>query len=261
MKSLPLHVLLLVVAMLVPAAGSSEDEPTAREILDRVSEQPTPKSSAVQMKMILISHRGDKTFKQERKVEMFAKQGDEGMRTLLKFKEPKDVEGVALLVRENPDGPDDQWLYMPALKQEPKRISGGQRNQSFLGTDFTFADLAGRDPDEWNHKLLREEQRDGHEFWVIESTPKEGTETQYSRLVQWIRKDDMVPTRIEFFQNDGLLKVFTAEKVEKIDGYQVASRTRMENVVKKHATVLEILNQKNNLDFPPRFFTQREMKK
>lgn len=235
---------------------------TAEEIVREVEAQPAPDASAVKMRMTLISNRGSKTYEKERTVEMFAKRDEqEGSRSLLVFKEPADVAGVSLLVSENPGGPNDQWLYMPALKQEPKRISGGQRNSSFLGTDFTFADLEGRDPENWNHKLVRTESIDGEEAWVLETTPKEGTETQYTKLIQWIRKDVKLPVRIEFYDRQGKLKVLTVEELKQIDGFWTSMRTRMENVRKNHATVLEILEQKNNLEIPEKVFTTRYMKK
>ena len=245
----------LVLALAQPLYAA----PTADEIVRKIAEQPTPDSSAVKLKMTLVSHRGSKSFEQVRSVEMFGIKSPEGAKSLLRFKEPQDVAGVALLVHENKNAANDQWLYMPALKQDPKRIAGGQKNNSFLGTDFTFADLEGRDPGDWQHQLLREETINGEQAWVIQSTPKEGTESQYTKTVQWVRQKDYLPVKIEFYNKKGLLKVLTVEASKKIDGYTTATKTTMKNVVKNHATILEVLDQKNNLDFPPNFFTTRRM--
>ena len=233
---------------------------TAQQIIDQVAAQPTPEASAVKLNMNLISKRGDREYSQQRLVEMFAVQTPEGNRSMLRFQEPKDIAGVALLMRENKGKDNDQWLYMPALKQDPKRISGGQKNASFLGTDFTFADLEGRDPGLWTHTLRGEETLDGQATWVIESLPAEDTDSQYSKTVQWIRKDIYVPIKVEFFENDKLLKVLTVQKLDQIDGYWIAVNTRMQNVIKHSATELEILEQKNNLEFPEDFFTTRRLK-
>jgi len=66
---------------------------------------------------------------------------------------------------------------------------------------------------------------------------------------------------VEFYNGKGLLKHLTVTGLKQIDGYWVATTSRMENVVKKHATVLEVLDQKNNLDFPADFFSTRNLKK
>lgn len=251
---------LLTIAVAVLVATPAWPDPKADEILKKAAAQPTPHSSAVKVKMTLIHQKGAKASEQTRTVEMFAAKTPAGARSLLRFKEPADVAGVALLVIENKGAANDQWLYMPALKQEPKRISGGQKNQSFLGTDFTFADLEGRDPAQWRHSLLREEVLDGQPTWVIESKPLVSAEADYQRTVQWVRQDAYVPVRVEFYDNQGLLKVLTVEKLEKVGEYWTAGKTKMENVVKKHATVLEVQEQRNNIEFPADFFSPRQLK-
>lgn len=242
-----------------PAAAESE---SADDIIRRMEALPAPDSSAVRLKMTLVTTRGSREFTRDRTVEMFAKRSaEEGLRSVLRFTEPADVRGVSLLVRENPSGPNDQWLYMPALRGEPRRISGGERNQSFLGTDFTFADLEGRDPESWNHRLLEEKTLDGHAVWVLESTPKTEDAGGYTRVIQSVRKDILLPVRVEFHDGQGLLKILTVEELRQIDGFWIATRSRMENVRRKSATILEILEQRNNLEIPDEQFTTRAMQR
>lgn len=250
----------LFAALLASTPVAAED--TADQIIERLEKQPTPESSAVQMKMTLIQQRGGKQFSKERSVEIFAKRaGAEGARSLLKFTAPADVKGVSLLVRENKGSTNEQFLYMPALRGEPKRIAGGDRNQSFLGTDFTFADLEGRDRSTWTSVREADVSVDGKPAWVIVSTPKTPESGDYTKVVQTVRQDIMLPVRIEFHDAQGLLKVLTVEETKQIDGFWIAVRTRMENVRRKSATVLEILQQRNNLEIPDSVFTTREMTK
>ncbi len=244
------------------AAAPAVAEETADQIIERLEKQPTPDSSAVQMKMTLIQQRGGKQFSKERSVEIFAKRADtEGARSLLKFTAPADVKGVSLLVRQNKGSANEQFLYMPALRGEPKRIAGGDRNQSFLGTDFTFADLEGLDRDTWTSVREADVSVDGKPAWVIVSTPQKPQDGDYAKVVQTIRQDILLPVRVEFYDAQGLLKVLTVEETKQIDGFWIAVRTRMENVRRKSATVLEILQQRNNLEIPDSVFTTREMKK
>lgn len=250
----------LLAAMLAAVPAVAQD--TADQIIERLEKQPTPDSSAVQMKMTLVQERGGKQFNKERSVEIFAKRGGaEGARSLLRFTAPADVKGVSLLVRENKGATNEQFLYMPALRGEPKRIAGGDRNQSFLGTDFTFADLEGRDAKAWANVREADAVVEGKPTWVIVSTPRNPQAGDYAKVVQTIRQDILLPVRVEFHDAQGLLKVLTVEEVKQVDGFWIAVRTRMENVRRKSATVLEILQQRNNLDIPDSVFTTREMTK
>ena len=51
---------------------------------------------------------------------------------------------------------DDQWLYLPALKKT-KRIASGDKSGSFMGSDFTYADMTTRNLDNYDYTLLKED--------------------------------------------------------------------------------------------------------
>ena len=64
--------------------------------------------------------------------------------SLIKFFRPKNVKGTALLT--NSDTQMDQkmqWIYLPAFKSV-KRLSSSEKNKSFMGSDFTYSDIAGQ---------------------------------------------------------------------------------------------------------------------
>lgn len=53
---------------------------------------------------------------------------------------PEDLRGTALLVQEQPNGPDREWLYLPYLRRV-REILPVDEFASFLNTEFTYADL------------------------------------------------------------------------------------------------------------------------
>ena len=57
-------------------------------------------------------------------------EGD-GDKTLFIFDSPRDVKGTATLTFTHKTDPDDQWLYLPALKRV-KRITSDNRSGSFV---------------------------------------------------------------------------------------------------------------------------------
>ena len=131
-----------------------------------------------------------------------------------------------------------------------------------MGTDFTYEDLEPREPEAGKHTLLREEQLENHAVWVVESVAKNPKSSAYSKVIQWIRKDIAIPVKAEFYdKSKRLLKVLTAEEVKQENGYWTARRTTMENVRKKHKTIMEVLKQKNDIEIPDTEFTQRALKR
>ncbi|HPJ82922.1 MAG TPA: outer membrane lipoprotein-sorting protein, partial [Bacteroidales bacterium] len=62
-------------------------------------------------------------------------------KTLVRFTAPSDVQGTTLLIYDNKDKEDDMWIYMPSLKKV-RRIISSERGKSFMGSEFTNADMS-----------------------------------------------------------------------------------------------------------------------
>ena len=70
---------------------------------------------------------------------------------------PKDVKGTATLTFTHKVGPDDQWLYLPALKRV-KRITSENRSGSFVGSEFAYEDLGSQELEKYSkRKYIKEE--------------------------------------------------------------------------------------------------------
>jgi len=231
---------------------------TGMDIVKKVDAQKQPTSSVAKMKMTLISKSGSQ---KTREIIAYLKDSKEGAKSLMKFLAPADIRSTGFLVWEHKDKDDDQFLYLPALKKV-RRISSSQKNQSFLGTDFSYQDLESRDINKATHKLLKEEKFNGDDCYVVESTPKPGEDYQYSKLVEWVRKDNFVPVKAEMYDKTGkVFKILTVEKIENINGYWIVKKSIMENLRTKHKTILEIINIKINPNLPDKYFTQRFLEK
>ena len=70
-------------------------------------------------------------------------QGADRRPVLVRFTYPNDIAGTGFLVWERPGGDDDRFLYLPALGRV-RRITGAERQESFVGSDFTYEDIGGR---------------------------------------------------------------------------------------------------------------------
>ena len=78
--------------------------------------------SRVQLKMILRNAAGQETTRELEITTLEIPDEDVGDKSLVVFSTPRDIDGTALLSFARILEPDDQWLYLPALKRT-KRIS------------------------------------------------------------------------------------------------------------------------------------------
>jgi len=152
-------------------------------------------------------------------------------RTLVRFLSPADVAGTGFLVLEDAGGREQQFLYMPAIGKV-KRITGNQRQQRFMGTDLTYADLEWGSLRRADVRRLDDASVGPYATWVIEAKPRDDG-AAYGRTVTWIEKTSFVPLKVEFYDRAGAtpVKTLAVRKLEKREGRWVA----MESVVRDAA--------------------------
>jgi hypothetical protein len=175
----------------------------------------------------------------ERRLHTLSREEGSLGRSLVRFESPPDVAGTAYLWLENRGRADDHWLYRPELRRA-RRITGAQKQESFMGTDFTYDDLEWRDPASRSHRRLPDEKLGGAACYVIESTAKEASDP-YGKVVSWIRKEGLVPLRIKFFTRAGAhAKTLFTKKVQKVSGRWVITQARMTTIAKESSTDLYV---------------------
>ena len=154
---------------------------------------------------------------------------------------------------------NDQWLYLPALKKT-KRIISNQKNQSFMGSDFTYQDMEGRDIDDDTYTILGEEELFGETCFKVEAKPVE--KGIYSRRIIWVEKERSILRKVEFFdRKDKLLKMMTIPEVRKDGDYWTILKMVMENIQKPHKTTLEISDVQYDTGIEEDFFSERFLKR
>ena len=255
----------LGLALALPAAASAESL-TAREIMERVEDRDEGNPSIVDVEMTLIDKSGRKRL---REIRAFGMDRGEDELQLLFFLSPADLQDTAFLTYDYDESgkDDDQWLYLPALKKT-KRIASNDRSGSFMGSDFSYADLKSRDLDEYDFTLMKETEVDGVEVWQIESVPRtkqEVRETGYTKTIDFVRQDNFVVIRsVGFVKKGGRLKYMEITKLEQIDGIWIGTEIHM--TTKKadrtlHKTVLRNSNIRFRQELDEDFFTVRQMEK
>ena len=181
-------------------------------------------------------------------------------RSFIYFHRPPDVRDMALLVWSDPNRDDDRWLYIPAVKQV-RRIAASDKHTSFVGSDFSYEDVSGRDPEDDSHKLLREEKMAGEEAYVLESIPRDMSSADFSRKVSWIDKVTFLPLREESFDLRGdLARLFTGEEMKEVQGFWTITKRIMKNVQSGHWTEVIFSEVRYNRKLSPEVFSERSLR-
>lgn len=194
-----------------------------------------------------------------RKVETRSSTKDGLARTWLRFHAPAEVAGTTFLIVQNNGRDDDQFLFLPALGKI-KRITATQRNQQFMGTELTYADMQSQQLRASDFQRLTDEVREGISAYVIEATPKNKKESHYARTKSWIHKESFSPVRVEFFDVDNqLLKTLIVKNLQKKDNHWVAMNTLVKNVQSGNETRLLVEDINFDVKLSDEQFTQRAL--
>ncbi|GBD95894.1 MAG TPA: outer membrane lipoprotein-sorting protein [Nitrospirae bacterium] len=176
------------------------------------------------------------------------------------FFKPADVRDMTFMVYKYPGRDDDRWLFIPAINMV-KRIAARDKTSSFVGSDFTYEDISGRDLEDDIHTLIKEEKLGGRECHVIKSRPKAG-DVNYSYKLSWIDKENFLPLKEKFYDLKGdLMKVFTADRFGEIKGYPTVVERTMKNIRSGHRTEVTFLKTDYNTGIPDRLFSERFLKR
>ncbi len=204
------------------------------------------------MHMVLTNRQGDTSTRTIRN-RTFEVPGD-GDKGLSIFDDPADVKGTAFLSHTHAVKPDDQWLYLPALKRV-KRISSANKSGPFMGSEFAYEDIASQELARFSYKFLREEELDGRMALVSEQYPlykKSG----YTRQIIWNDKERYIPLKVEFYdRKDSLLKTLQfLDYQQYLDKYWRAGEMYMLNHQTGKSSRLKWSNYKFQQGFTDRDF-------
>ena len=186
---------------------------------------------------------------------------DDGNKSLFVFDEPRGVKGTALLIHSHRDGPDDQWLYLPALKRV-KRISSSNQSGSFMGSEFSYEDLGAPEVEKYKYRYLKDEACGELMCSVVENMPVEKG-SGYTRQVVWRDKDEFRIWKIEYFdRKNAHLKTLTLGKYQRyLDRYWRASEMVMENHLTGKSTIMRWSDFAFRTKLSDRDFSQSSLKR
>ncbi len=185
----------------------------------------------------------------------------DGDKSLIIFHTPRDIKGTAFLSYTHALVPDEQWLYLPALKRV-KRISSNNKSGPFLGSEYAFEDLTSFEVAKYDAKYLRDETIEGIVCFVIELTPRY-EHSGYTKQLAWIDQDRYIVLKIDYYdRKSALLKTQLFSHYQHyLNQYWRADEQLMSNHQNGKSTALHWQGYHFGLGFTARNFDKSTLKR
>jgi len=206
-------------------------------------------------RMIIVDAKDNK---QMRQFVILRKDVEDGgnQQFLVVFSRPSDVKDTVFLVHKKVAEEDDRWLYLPALDLE-KRISASDNRTSFVGSDFFYEDVSGRNTSYDNHQLLKQ---DG-QYYYLQSTPKDPGSVEFASYTMQIDKTTHLPMLIEYQDQQGeVYRRVEVVEVADVQGHPTVMKSKVSNLKTGGHTLLEFRRPTYDLGMEDEVFTIRSLR-
>jgi outer membrane lipoprotein-sorting protein len=262
--------------VLTPGAARQAPGLTADAVARRIQDRDTGRDSRFTMRMKLADRHGRI---RERVLEVATLRGREapgaapgapdGDRRLIRFNYPNDIRGTSFLVWEHPSAEDERFLFLPSLGRV-RRIAGSETQDSFVGSDFSYEDIGGRELDEYTYAFAgpdgeaatwNEPGGPPRPAWRLESKRKD-TSAQFPRVISLVLKDTFVIVQADVFnRRNERQKVYTVRRLERIEGIWTVMDSEMANASEKTRTGLVVEGADYNVGLKDGDFSRRELER
>ena len=246
----------LLAALTGAPPHAADDADGARELIRRVVRESRAEDETVAIRMELIDAKGQV---RRRATSIYTKKRSAAASSrLIRFHEPPDLARSAILTVERTDGDADQWIYLPAY-HAARRVASTNRGDTWMGTDFTYEDIADVKIEQYDYALLRHETLEQVRCAVIEAVPADRTlkeQSAYSRTIYWIDPAESVALKMEYYDRTGrLLKVLTNAGLQRLGKYRRWTTTRVRDVTRNHETVVTVTERRLDSGLGDEYFS------
>jgi outer membrane lipoprotein-sorting protein len=174
---------------------------------------------------------------------------------------PDALSGIRFLFLEHPTGQPEQYIKVAAARNAVQ-VKDQVRKQPFLESDFYVSDLVEPQVDAYEYKFVGEEEVLGRKTKLVESVPKNSAGEIYGKTVVAIDPQDMLILKRSFYDLKGnLLKVWTIDQVEKVDGVWTFRKQTMTTVPAKTSSTLETPDVKYDVELKDSVFTPEHLRR
>lgn len=194
---------LMLVATQVFAQQNAAPTVDAKAIVAGVSAQDKSRDATFHATLNVFDSSGTESHKKFILQRLAAQNGS---RTIVRFTEPAEIRGLALLSINQSGAAAQQYLYAPAIDRV-RTLSAREQSERFADSDFTYEDIAERQLDDFTYTLLGDtETMDGHKTYKIELQPVSPDKSQYKFIYAWIAQDVPVLLHAQMYDAQGKLE-------------------------------------------------------
>jgi len=219
------------------------------------------KDSRANLTMTLTNRHGEQTTRKLRLSSLEVPHTATGDKSLTVFNYPRDIKGTAFLSFTKILDPDDQWLYLPAVKRV-KRISSANKSGPFVGSEFAYEDLVSFEVGKYSYKWLKDEACGDLTCFVIERTPKYEN-SGYTKQIVWVDQGEYRVQKVDFYdRKDSLLKTLVQTQFKQyVDKYWRPSLMVVKNLQTGKATELRFSDYEFRVGLKEQDFTSSRLKR
>ncbi len=175
------------------------------------------------------------------------------------FKEPADVRGMAYLVWKQIGAgeDDDRWMWLPKLNNK-RRIAPGDKRTSFVGSDFLYEDVSGRNIHADTHELVDTDDK----YYKLKSMPKKADAVEFAHFFTWVDKTTFLPMKAEYIDKNGkLYRRVEALEVKEIQGYPTVMKAAAHDLNDGSSTINTFEHVKYDNGFKEAIFSERFLRR
>jgi outer membrane lipoprotein-sorting protein len=241
----------ITVPMILLCVSINAQNPSAREIIEKVDRNMSAESRVFTSKMIIHNPRNTRTIE--------SKSWSMGEnKSFTEYISPPREQGTKMLKLDNL-----LWIFSPETDRIIQ-ISGHMLRQSVMGSDLSYEDMM-EDPHLLNHyvgKVEGEEKNADRNCWVI-TLIANTADVAYQTQKIWVDKDRFIPLRKELYAKSGvLLKKMELSEVLQIQGRWYPKKILFKDVLKEgDGTEFQIMDIEFNTKIPDYVFSKASLKK
>jgi outer membrane lipoprotein-sorting protein len=252
---------IVLLMLLLPFILAGAQQPDAALIMSMSRELSMTGSMSANINLSITEKNGTSRV---RTISMTTKSYPDGLeKRFIKFIDPADVRGTAMLVIDNKNIQDEMWIYLPALKKI-RRIVSSEKGKSFMSSEFSNADMSSPTLSDFTNKHLGESGSDTQ--WIIESTPvneNKADEYGYSKKISYLSKDKYQILKMEFYNFDNeLFKTIIIKSIYPIPGGKFIIKNMIaNNLLTNRKSEITLNNITDGLKIDDSFFSIQNLER
>lgn len=240
----------LLLGFLVVAAAAQAAEPSGNEIIARVEKLLWGRTLQGEFEMQVKT----KTWQRTLQLRVWMDRPD---RSFIRILAPAKEAGIGSLRLKT-----EMWNYLPSVERIIK-IPPSMMLQPWMGSDFTNDDLVKESSivNDYTQKVIGTAELDGASVWQVEAVPKPEAAVVWGKIIYWVRRDNYIPVKEEFYSERGeLIRIMTFSDVKTMGGRTLPTRWEMRPVNKPdNSTTVTLQQVRYDQPIADDIFTQRNL--